>query len=68
VTEGLARVFELLTSTIAVGGARTLSGGVRAGVIILLAVIPDDLVIGMFLVSSEASLVRGQILRSLQSK
>jgi hypothetical protein len=45
VTEGLARVFEILTSIIAVGGARTLGSGIRAGIIILLTVIPDDLVI-----------------------
>jgi hypothetical protein len=68
VAEGLARVFELLTSIIAMGGARTLGGGIRAGIIILLAVIPDDLVIRMFLISGEASLARGKILRSLQSK
>jgi hypothetical protein len=45
VAEGLARVFKLLTPIIAVGGARALGGGVGAGVIILLAVIPDNLVV-----------------------
>jgi hypothetical protein len=54
VAEGLARVFELFTSIIAAGGARTLGGGIRAGVIILLTVVLDNLVIRMFLVSGEA--------------
>jgi hypothetical protein len=43
--EGLPRIFKLFAPIIAVGGARALGGGVGAGVIILLAIIPDDLVV-----------------------
>jgi hypothetical protein len=43
--EGLARVFKLLAPIITVGGALALGGGVGAGVIILLAIVPDDLIV-----------------------
>jgi hypothetical protein len=45
VTEGLARIFELFASFIAVGSARTLDDGVGAGILILLGVVPNDLII-----------------------
>jgi hypothetical protein len=45
VTEGLARVFQLLAPIIAVGGARALDSSVGAGIIVFLAIIPDDLII-----------------------
>jgi hypothetical protein len=45
VTEGLARIFELFTSFVVVGSARTLDGGVGVGILILLGIVPNDLVI-----------------------
>jgi hypothetical protein len=43
--EGLARVLKLLAPIIAVGGARAFGSGVGAGVIILFAIVPDDLIV-----------------------
>jgi hypothetical protein len=45
VAEGLARVHGLFTSFVAMGGARALDGGARAGILVLLSVVPDDPVV-----------------------
>jgi hypothetical protein len=68
VAEGLARVFQLLAPIITVGGARALDSSVGAGVIVFLAIIPNDLVIWVHLIGSEAGQARGRILHGLQSK
>jgi hypothetical protein len=43
--ERLALISQLLAPIIAISGARALSGGTRAGIIILVIVIPDDLIV-----------------------
>jgi hypothetical protein len=43
--EGLTRVYELLTSFIAMSGAGVLDGGLGASVLHLLSLIPNDIVI-----------------------
>jgi hypothetical protein len=43
--ERLALISQLLAPVIAVSGARAVGGGTRAGIIILVIVIPDDLVV-----------------------
>jgi hypothetical protein len=54
VTEGFARVYELLTSFIAMSGARALDGGLGASVLHLLSFVPNDLVIRFCSVSGKA--------------
>jgi hypothetical protein len=68
VTEGLTRIFELFTSFIAVGSARTLDNDVGAGILVLLGVIPNNLVVRICPVDGKAGLTQGQVLCSLQSK
>jgi hypothetical protein len=58
-TERLAQISQLLAPVIVVSGARALGGSTRAGIIILIIVIPDDLVVCVCLIGGEAGLVRG---------
>jgi hypothetical protein len=68
VAEGLTRIYELFTSFVAVGGAQTLDGGMGAGILVLLGIIPNDLVVRLCPVGSKAGLTQGQVLYGLQSK
>jgi hypothetical protein len=58
-TEGLTRVYELLTSFIAMSGAGALDGGLGASVLHLLSLVPNDLVIRFRSVSGKAGLALG---------
>jgi hypothetical protein len=68
VAEGLTQIYELFTSFIAVGGARTLDGSVGAGSLILLGIVPNDLIIRLHPVGGKAGLTQGRVLCGLQSK
>jgi hypothetical protein len=68
VAEGLARVYELFTTFVAMSGARAFDGGLGASVLLLLSLVPSDLVIRLRSVSGKANLALGQILCGLQSK
>jgi hypothetical protein len=54
VIEGLALVYELIISFIAMSGARALDGGLGASILLLLSIVPDDLVIRLRSVSGKA--------------
>jgi hypothetical protein len=68
VTEGLAQVYELLTSFVAMSGACALDGGLGTSVLHLLSFVLNDLIIRFGSVSGKAGLMLGRILRSLQGK
>jgi hypothetical protein len=53
-TEGLTRVYELLTSFIAMSGAGALDGSLGASVLHLLGHVPNNLVIRLRSVSGKA--------------
>jgi hypothetical protein len=53
-TEGLTRVYELLTYFIAMSGAGALDGGLGASILHLLSFVPNDLVIRFHSVSGKA--------------
>jgi hypothetical protein len=66
--EEFARVFELVISFIALGGAGALDDGLRASILRLLGLIPDNFIIRFGSIGGKASLTLSQILCRLQSE
>jgi hypothetical protein len=68
VVEGFARVYELIVSFITLSSARALDGALRASILRLLGLVPDDLSVRLLSVGGKAGSSLGGILRSLQGE